>query len=59
MPFSGANIARAVGQAANNYNNAYTTYILAKGTYEIAYTAAKVLYFVFESLTSDLIGLTF
>ena len=59
MPFSGANIARAVGQAANNYNNAYTTYILAKGTYEIAYAASKVLYFVFESITSDLIGLTF
>ena len=59
MPFSGSNIARTVGQAVSNYNNAYTAYVLAKGTYEIAYTAAKVLYFGFESLASDLIGLMF
>ena len=59
MPFRGANIARAVGQAASNYNNAYSAYILAEGTYKIAYTASKVLYFGFESLTSDLIGLMF
>ena len=59
IPFSGANIARAVGQAASNYNNAYSAYILAEGTYKIAYAASKVLYFGFESLTSDLIGLMF
>ena len=32
MPFSGTNIARTIGQGAGSYNNAYSAYILAKGT---------------------------
>ena len=57
--FGGANIAKTVGNVAANYNSAYSAYILAEGTYKIAYVAAKALYFGFESLTSDLIGLMF
>ena len=55
MPFSGANIARNIGQVAGNYNSAYSAYILAKGAYAIVNTTAKVLYFVLENLTSNLI----
>ena len=59
MPFSGTNIARTIGQGAGSYNNAYSAYILAKGTYDVVNATAKVLYFVLENLTSDLIGLMF
>lgn len=59
MPFSGVNIARNIGQVAGNYNSAYSAYILAKGIYVIVNTTAKVLYFVLENLTSNLIGLAF
>ncbi|WP_288147254.1 RHS repeat-associated core domain-containing protein [Thomasclavelia cocleata] len=59
MPFSGANIARNIGQVAGNYNSAYSAYILAKGAYAIVNTTAKVLYFVLENLTSNLIGSMF
>lgn len=57
-PFRGANIG-TVGQTAANYNSAYSAYIMAKGAYAIVNTSAKVLYFVFENLTSNLIGSMF
>ena len=59
MPFSGANIARTVGQVAKNYNNAYSTYILSKVTYDVVNATAKIIYFALENLTSYLIGLMF
>ena len=58
-PFSGTNIAKLTGQIASNYNNAYSAYILAKGTYSIVNAMVKILYFGFENLTSDLIGQMF
>lgn len=59
MPFSGANITKTVGYVVINYNNVYSAYILAKGTYAVVNVTAKVLYFVLENLTSNLIGLMF
>lgn len=56
MPFSGENIARTVGKVASNYNNAYSTYILAKGTYSIVNAGMKVIYHVAEFVTSHFIG---
>jgi len=58
-PFSGANIARTVGQVAGNYNAAYSAYILAKGTNAIVKVGIGVAYFLLENLTSDLIGMAF
>lgn len=59
MPFSNANIAKLMGQTLENYNSAYSSYIIAKGTYIIAKVGIGALYFVAESLTSYLIGLMF
>jgi len=58
-PFSGANMAKTVGNVAANYNSAYSAYILAKGTNAIVNVGMGVAYFLFESLTSDLIGMAF
>lgn len=58
-PFSGANIAKTVGNVAANYNSAYSAYILAKGTNAIVNVGMGVAYFLFENLTSDLIGMAF
>ena len=58
-PFSGANIAKTVGNVAANYNSAYSAYILAKGTNTIVNVGMGVAYFLFENLTSDLIGMAF
>lgn len=58
-PFSGANIAKTIGNVAANYNSAYSAYILAKGTNAIVNVGMSVAYFLFENLTSYLIGLAF
>ncbi len=58
-PFSSVNIAKTVRKVAANYNNAYSAYILAEGTNAIINAIVKAAYFVFENLTSDLIGLIF
>lgn len=58
-PFSGANIVKTIGQVAGNYNNAYTAYIIAKGTNVIVNAGMTAVYFLFENLTSDLIGKCF
>ena len=58
-PFSGANIVKTIGQVAGNYNNAYTAYIIAKGTNAIINAGMTAAYFLFENLTSDLIGKCF
>ena len=58
-PFSGANIAKTVGNVAANYNSAYSAYILAKGTNAIVNVGMGVAYFLLENLTSDLIGMAF
>lgn len=58
-PFRGANIAKTIGNVAANYNSAYSAYILAKGTNAIVNVGMSVAYFLFENLTSYLIGLAF
>lgn len=58
-PFSGANIAKTMGQVAGNYNTAYSAYILAKGTKAVVKVGIRIAYFLLENLTSDLIGLAF
>ena len=57
--FSGTNIAKTVGQVAGRYNATYSAYIIAEGTNFIVKDAMKVVYFLLENLTSDLIGLAF
>lgn len=43
-PFSGANIAKTVGNVAANYNSEYSAYILAKGTNTIVNVGKVALY---------------
>ena len=57
MPFSGRNIANAMGNAFKAYNLAYNNYITSKVTYDIAYAGAKAVYFIGENLFADLFGL--
>ncbi len=58
-PFSGTNIVETVGKVVANYNNAYSAYIIARGTNVVVNIGMGALYFTFENLTSDLIGLMF
>ena len=58
-PFSGANIAKALGTALGNYQNAYNSYIAARATYSFVNSLAKISYFGLENVTSNLIGLWF
>ena len=58
-PFSGANIANALGTALGNYQNAYNLYIAARATYSFVNVLAKISYFGLENVTSNLIGLWF
>ena len=57
MPFSNTNIFRSIGQAASNFNNAYSAYVFAKATYTAVNIAASATYFLLENLTSELLGL--
>ncbi len=57
MPFSGANIARTVGQTVSNYNSAYSAFVLAKGTYSFVKVGINIIYFGLENLTSEFIGM--
>ena len=56
MPFSGANIARAVGQAAANYNAAYTNLIFAGVNNTIANLAFAGMYAGAQFGLKQLIG---
>ena len=56
MPFSGANIARTVGQVATNYNAAYTNLIFAGVNNTIANLAFKGLYAGAQFGLKQLIG---
>ncbi len=58
-PFGGANITRTIGQTVGNYNNAYSSYVLAAGTNAVVKKGMEVVYFLLENLASDLIGLIF
>lgn len=58
-PFSGANIAKALGTALRNYQNAYNSYIAASTTYSFVNSLAKIAYIGLENVTSYLIGLWF
>lgn len=57
MPFSNINIFRSIGQAASNFNNAYSAYVFAKATYTAVNIAESTTYFLLENLTSELLGL--
>ena len=57
MPFSGANIAREVGQAAANYNAAYTNLIFAGVNNTIAKLAFSGMYAGAQFGLKQLIGL--
>ena len=56
MPFANANIARAVANAAINYNNAYSAYVVAKATSRALYLGFSAAYFVVENYMSDWLG---
>lgn len=56
MPFSGANIARTVGQAAANYNSAYANLIFAGVNNTIAKLAFTGLYAGAQFGLKQLIG---
>ncbi len=50
---------KTIGNVSANYNSAYSSYIIAKTTNAIVKVGVRVAYFLFENLTSDLIGMTF
>ena len=56
LPFAGSNIAKTVGQAAINYNNAYVNFIMAKVNFVALHAGFRVLYFVGETYLSDRLG---
>ena len=56
MPFANANIARAVANAAINYNNAYSAYVVAKATSRALCLGFSAAYFVAENYMSDWLG---
>ena len=56
MPFANANIARAVANAAINYNNAYSAYVVAKATSRALYLGFSAAYFVAENYMSYWLG---
>lgn len=56
MPFSGANIARAVGQAAANYNAAYTNLIFDEVNNTIANLTFNGMYAGAQFGLKQLIG---
>ena len=58
-PFGGSNMAKTIGQFVGNYNSAYSSYAIANVTKYFVEAGVDITYFLFESLTSDLIGSLF
>ncbi len=52
-------MAKTIGQFVGNYNSAYSSYAIANVTKYFVEAGVDITYFLFESLTSDLIGSLF
>lgn len=52
-PFGNAKIVNNIADALSNYSNAYVNYVSAKATYSFVVLAAKVGYFIAESILNE------